>query len=827
MVINYLQMRSPPILPIISLVDTDGISKKDFETDVERFRDFGHSNGETIGELLFQFYRYYGYEIDYETAVVSVRSGKLLSKKDKKWHFTTNNRLCVEEPFNIERNLGNTADDTAFRGIHMEIRQAFSRVAEVKDISLIVCEKFEYPLDEPRTVFERPQAQPRPVLSRSASQTGRGGRHAATMRAPKQHYNQRSSPNSRRASSATAYSPNVHPIYQNGQVILQQGTGSEYYIQGAPIRGLHDQLSQLSHQLSVEEGKLRFQQMLVSQAQLQAAGLAPVHGRGINQRNLQQQQQQQQQHNPHRGHQNGYSNSRPSHTDNPLINTAQVQGSFRSSPRFEHSVPNTQVNSHQSMEVSSSAPDNAPLRRGLQRTSGPLSPGASRSQSQPARSVQGQFVPVMYPSGQYAYALANGQIVRPDQLTSSYIQRYGYPTHIVSPYPAFQVNATEALPREYLGYGIGGSSQATMPYVIGPSYEDMQAPARRQSPPQGRTVSPEYYTQTRTSSPAGSVEDGVSGVNVPVPILDINATATPLPHRPVVSAGPLIVNGSTRPAMSSSEEQRLRDTQEIQTTVAPQAVPVALGSLSDTSILGSIGIPVIAQVSYPDAVSERRSLGRGEVSQDSSTPAAQNGMVTLNSLRPTHDERSSGSSSRQSPQSHAISSNGHPAGISPEPSQPRMPRAQNEGRPVIPPLDLGHGLAERTRQREQAAPPGLSPVHELRTPSPSVTRKSEFKGELHVNGSRSTGLEKSSREQSSMWHSAGKENTNGVYSGDDPSAPAAGPIKLPIVQPQQTNAWQSVRKSGKKGKGRDHSDSSEAKSRGEPLPALEFERKGG
>ncbi|KAJ6155717.1 hypothetical protein N7470_006283, partial [Penicillium chermesinum] len=130
LIINFLQTRDPPILPslqarphrerIISGLECG------FDDDPKSFAGFGRRNKQSVGELLFEFFRYYGHEINYEKSVVSVREGRLISKVDKKWHLATNNRLCVEEPFNTERNLGNTADDTSFKGLHLELRRSFN-----------------------------------------------------------------------------------------------------------------------------------------------------------------------------------------------------------------------------------------------------------------------------------------------------------------------------------------------------------------------------------------------------------------------------------------------------------------------------------------------------------------------------------------------------------------------------------------------------------------------------------------------------------------------------------------------------------------------------
>ncbi|PQE30195.1 hypothetical protein CJF32_00003638 [Rutstroemia sp. NJR-2017a WRK4] len=121
MIINFLQSRDPPILPALhqrphlKLPAKDG-SESSFADDIDALKGFGSKNQATLGELLFQFFRFYAHEFDYEKLVVSVRSGKQISKQEKGWSLATNNMLCVEEPFNVNRNLGNTADDFSFRG---------------------------------------------------------------------------------------------------------------------------------------------------------------------------------------------------------------------------------------------------------------------------------------------------------------------------------------------------------------------------------------------------------------------------------------------------------------------------------------------------------------------------------------------------------------------------------------------------------------------------------------------------------------------------------------------------------------------------------------
>ncbi|EMR08181.1 hypothetical protein PNEG_03353 [Pneumocystis murina B123] len=141
MIINFLQMRKPPILPSLhqlpheqnesSLIEGIDVS---FFDDIDALKGFGEKNTESLGGLLFAFFRRYAYEFDYDHCVISVRHGHYLSKSAKGWHLTQNNRLCVEEPFNTKRNLGNTADDTTVKGLQIEFRRAFHLIANHCDL---------------------------------------------------------------------------------------------------------------------------------------------------------------------------------------------------------------------------------------------------------------------------------------------------------------------------------------------------------------------------------------------------------------------------------------------------------------------------------------------------------------------------------------------------------------------------------------------------------------------------------------------------------------------------------------------------------------------
>ncbi|KAI8824346.1 uncharacterized protein EV422DRAFT_565042 [Fimicolochytrium jonesii] len=156
MVLNFLQIREPPILPClhemyfaklkadatkVNPVIVNGVDCS-FHEDVGSLKGFGEKNAETLGTLLHAFFRRYAFEFEYDTYVISVRHGRYVPKVDKGWDvdIERNRRfLCVEEPFNPQRNLGNSADAFSVAGLRKEFERAlpilesggtFARVCE-------------------------------------------------------------------------------------------------------------------------------------------------------------------------------------------------------------------------------------------------------------------------------------------------------------------------------------------------------------------------------------------------------------------------------------------------------------------------------------------------------------------------------------------------------------------------------------------------------------------------------------------------------------------------------------------------------------------------
>ncbi|CAG8852100.1 2374_t:CDS:2, partial [Gigaspora margarita] len=133
MILNFLQMRDPPILPVLQIPDIPLNNEVDlsFYQNIDSLKGFGIENHELIGGLFF------AYEYDYKSKVISLRQGKFLNKRKKKWgHW----KLCVEEPFITSRNLGNGINHISFKRIINEFHD-FCDECEQKNRSFFISKK--------------------------------------------------------------------------------------------------------------------------------------------------------------------------------------------------------------------------------------------------------------------------------------------------------------------------------------------------------------------------------------------------------------------------------------------------------------------------------------------------------------------------------------------------------------------------------------------------------------------------------------------------------------------------------------------------------------
>ncbi|CAL9237060.1 unnamed protein product [Arabidopsis halleri] len=135
MCIHFLQQRRPPILPCLQEMEptysvrVDNIRCAYFDN-VDRLRNFGSSNRETIAELVWGFFNYWAYAHDYAYNVVSVRTGSILGKREKDWTRRVGNDrhlICIEDPFETSHDLGRVVDKFSIR----VLREEFERAARI------------------------------------------------------------------------------------------------------------------------------------------------------------------------------------------------------------------------------------------------------------------------------------------------------------------------------------------------------------------------------------------------------------------------------------------------------------------------------------------------------------------------------------------------------------------------------------------------------------------------------------------------------------------------------------------------------------------------
>ncbi|KAL4870381.1 hypothetical protein BDV12DRAFT_184557 [Aspergillus spectabilis] len=441
LIINFLQTRQPPILPSLQArphkkrLTADGLVCS-FDDNLNSLVGYGSENKQSLGELFFQFFRYYGHELDYEKYVISVREGRLVSKEDKGWHLLQNNRLCVEEPFNTIRNLGNTADDTSFRGVHMELRRAFKALSD-GDFELC-CEQYEYPPEAERS-WERPPPQPRPVVtappphpSRGGRGGGRGGRHS-------NQYNRGGHTGGRRSSNTA----NKNHFRQANSAM----SASELSLQAQHAQYLlHDHLYQQIQILQAQEQELRLQ--LQNQAMLTGRPPPVLIRQPFIQFPV-----------PQETSGDDSSRSRSGTVNHPPVSVPTRQNLYYNS-YLPVTVPGVQ-GSNTNPPSPSAVPAMPDLRRNPRRSSvANGSPGGSlRAHSQPARPVNS--LPSFAPLYSISQPADNSQTLKqrnsPSSSDDTQSEEDGASLPNSLPNRGFYMD--EARPNDYLGYYYGSSPQ--------------------------------------------------------------------------------------------------------------------------------------------------------------------------------------------------------------------------------------------------------------------------------------------------------------------------------------------------------------------------------
>ncbi|GAV76666.1 PAP_assoc domain-containing protein [Cephalotus follicularis] len=153
MCIYFLQQRRPAILPCLQemeitySVTVDNIECK-FYDQVEKLRKFGSRNKETIAQLVWGFFNYWAYRHDYANDVISIRTGSVISKREKDWTRRIGNDrhlICIEDPFEISHDLGRVVDKYSIK----VLREEFERAAHIMQDSPHPCESLFEPYIPP------------------------------------------------------------------------------------------------------------------------------------------------------------------------------------------------------------------------------------------------------------------------------------------------------------------------------------------------------------------------------------------------------------------------------------------------------------------------------------------------------------------------------------------------------------------------------------------------------------------------------------------------------------------------------------------------------
>jgi len=154
MVLHFLQTRNPPVLPVLQHMTAPGEERNRVEVEghdvyfyknIETLKEFGSQNTSTLGELITGFFRLYAEEFDWNENVVSMRTGRYLTKAEKGWakqvHDRDNILFTIEDPFEVTHNLGRLVDKANLKVIKYEFKRAYKLASSGSPLSKI-CEQY-------------------------------------------------------------------------------------------------------------------------------------------------------------------------------------------------------------------------------------------------------------------------------------------------------------------------------------------------------------------------------------------------------------------------------------------------------------------------------------------------------------------------------------------------------------------------------------------------------------------------------------------------------------------------------------------------------------
>lgn len=855
LIIAFLQLRTPPVLPVLHELPfktqkQGGAQQSEFADNLKKLRGVCKDNKSSEADLLFQFFRFYAHEFDYDKFVLSIRRGRLITKVDKKWHYAINNQLCVEEPFNTSRNLGNTVDEYSFKGLQQELRRAFDLISAGKLEE--ACEQYIFPKEEER-VWSRPPPQSRPVLLRSASHasqqtTGsgrgrgghRGGRHGNYHRGGggggggsnaggNGGAGGGSGPNRRTSSSVPTYDQTLFATAISMQQDLAWFQNAQF-----PVHYTPEMLAQIAYQ---QENMRQIQQMYAQNTYNQLQGMGGQQAMGSN---------------PGVGQAQSADRSRTNSFDNPPLSAPIRPDLFAlysmtlSQPFYNPNVKG--YGTYPPSPVPTTSGSGQDYRRPFQRGAAhaekgaPASSSSLRSQSQPAARSQPAVV-----SG------TNSQHPLPASQSTTNVAGFG-PRYANGVAPNFispeddmdetpKANAItpqsegEGKYAAYFGSGSGSPepnpiAQQQQPISNGIAFGDLANQSATASSPSSGRLSSEQLPQSllerrmrrssRSPSPLRHSRAQSASTN-PAP----GASVTPNQQ---TSTRPLVVNGSSLKASPAG---------------MPRTVPVTQPPMSDAPTApASFSNPLqIHQPAQPSQYNDLSSAAPPNVpdqpiSSHDRAPVVVNGS-NANPNRYLHGDDTSFreriammSSQYMNPQAAAqdtsLFRNGY---LTPTNARQTMMSYQPQTA-AIAPLDLAVS-DDRVRGPMGSDASLLSPVYETRTPSPTVIRRVDHSGKPEKPGN-SAHVDPKKPTWAGNSKTTSREGADKILGGS-PETPKQGKGSRPTAHTTKSNGgrengharagsdsgWQKAGKNKKKGAAHPQQGHAEA------LPKRDSERKGG
>lgn len=853
MILNFLQTRNPPILPSLHnhpcrAVDktTKKRSQSEFADDLDALKGFGAKNTESWGQLLFHFFRHYGHEVDYEKSVVSVRQGRLLTRVEKNWHRAglqkeARNRLCVEEPFNTDRNLGNSADEFAWRGIHLEIRRAFDFLADGQQLGA-ACEQFEFPPMPPPEERPRPPKPTAPKVTLAPSiPNNRNNRNQGTHRGGRGGMSNKSGGGyGRRASSGASF--NRPPFLNSPPIGVMAGQQDYGFPPGLNDR-LHDQLIQQYQMLEIQSNSLR-QQLVAQQRAQQAhqAQAAHMHAQALAQAQAAQAHAQAQ---AQAQHSRGPSSSNASPQKSPYVNghssprlaeasmqSNMPQGFLYHYPAFYDPSQNSiSADVPRTNPSSPSLPHSTPgPRRQPHRASNASETGAMRSQSQPARGMPQHAVIAGYPPmPQFfdpalvaGYPIARSTPEVPgSQATAD--ANYSPGTNYSEAAPSPENN----VPQEYVGYYVDeqATPRSLREYTVSqiPSFNELAQRRRRVS---SEITQPLLNTAlrrvSRSPSPLGGhVRSYSTNVALPQGTTAESRKDRTDSARPPVDSGPVIVNGSfpqqlpeSRPRSDTIDSFVSADTTSSSTLYTEQDPYRTAGHDQRQRVVFEEMQRQRADGGYGAPFANGSMNGTSPVDMNGLTKVPSGGQQYYPMLPEAWVNYDLGNGRRKN----------QTEDISPTKTQPSQWRnaPYNNG---LASLDTLNAPRAPPQEIKSATLPLLSPVFETRTPSPTANRQME--GAKGANGVKTHSKEHTPQSRRASHSAAQTSNSKDIKQQQAKSGSQSNDKnKSNSNNANSPNAWQHTAQRNKR-KSKKGNKSNDAKASGEPLPANVTDRKGG